>query len=83
MYTSRFNHSRFRERILEGYRLDCFSRVEGIDGDYLRHEIVTCLHASSLVYRIGVRIKRYIATLRGIAAKPRTGHMSHQRKYLM
>lgn len=57
---SRFDGSRSRERIMDGYRLASFSKIEGVDYDYLRYEIMKSHEEQSLLHRLGARIKEYL-----------------------
>jgi hypothetical protein len=83
LYTTKFNHLYLRERIQDGYRLESFSRIEGIDDDYLRYEIMKYHHASSLVYRLGVLIKNSLMTLCGIVLNPKTIQVPCKKEHFM
>lgn len=57
---SRFDHSRHRERLMDGYRLTSFSEIEGVDVDYLKYEIMKSHEKPSLLHCLGARIKDYL-----------------------
>lgn len=79
LYKTKFNQSRFREGALDKYYLESFSRIEGFDYDYLRYEIQSCNQTSTLLYRLGVYIKRYLKALRDIAPNPRIIHIPQKK----
>ncbi|NLV84582.1 MAG: hypothetical protein GXY60_08460 [Spirochaetales bacterium] len=83
LYTTKFNNLYLRERIQDGYHLESFSRIEGIDDDYLRYEIMKYHHESSLVYRLGVLIKDSIMTLCGIVLNPKTIQVLRKKEHFM
>lgn len=63
MYISKYDHSRLRERIMDGYHLESFSEIEGVDDYYLRHEIMKSHLKPSMLHRLGAQIKDYLMKL--------------------
>ena len=62
-YMFKFDHSRFRERIIDGYHLESFNKAEGFDSDYLMYEIMKSHQKPSMLHRSGVQIKDFFLKL--------------------
>jgi hypothetical protein len=83
LYTLKFDHSRFRERIIDGFRLACFSEVEGVDDDYLRYEIMESHQKQSIIHHLGKQIRELIIKLYVVTFRTNTSQKMSNKERIM